>query len=424
MLWDIFISHASEDKDSVVRPLVNLLEELGLSVWFDEQQLRLGDKLSRRINEALSLSRFGVVILSESFLGKDYPQKELQSFLSRETSSGGYILPVLHQISHDEIKSRIPLLGDNLAVSTDRGLEYISKEIFRAVSLNRDGDQAPARLRYFPQFDFPDQLIALALQAGTVLLRSDTWKHLEPKRDMSNTNVWMGTDSPVLIKLLYDLYAPLMLFRQISYALRRTLSSFSLTQRYRFALLEASLRVLTNEQDIATSGNPLEYTPRVPRWREKRSQDPARYWWQGISEERLDKARSAFVREVESEINATMFSFQNFRSTYYVAFAGDAAAQKPLGLLANPLYGFTPTTRPVFFRVLLFWHVCFAEFLAVKDDTTPDTGFPMNREHFVSSIGQVEDAEDVDEVYDALDEYWCDFVRPRLSRFIKSATET
>ena len=37
MLWDIFIGHASEDKEDVVRPLVERLEQLELSVWFDEQ---------------------------------------------------------------------------------------------------------------------------------------------------------------------------------------------------------------------------------------------------------------------------------------------------------------------------------------------------------------------------------------------------
>jgi hypothetical protein len=57
MLWDVFISHASEDKDTVARPLAKLLEDKGLRVWIDEQQLRIGDSLSRKINDGLAFSR-------------------------------------------------------------------------------------------------------------------------------------------------------------------------------------------------------------------------------------------------------------------------------------------------------------------------------------------------------------------------------
>ncbi|WP_303626640.1 hypothetical protein [Ferruginibacter sp. HRS2-29] len=34
--WDAFISHASEDKDTIVRELTNVLENLGVQVWYDE----------------------------------------------------------------------------------------------------------------------------------------------------------------------------------------------------------------------------------------------------------------------------------------------------------------------------------------------------------------------------------------------------
>jgi hypothetical protein len=37
MLWDVFISHAGEDKDDVAPPLSSLLEASGLRIWIDEQ---------------------------------------------------------------------------------------------------------------------------------------------------------------------------------------------------------------------------------------------------------------------------------------------------------------------------------------------------------------------------------------------------
>lgn len=65
--YDVFISHASEDKSDVARPLAALLINAGLTVWIDEAELTLGDSLRRNIDLGLASSRFGVVILSTSF---------------------------------------------------------------------------------------------------------------------------------------------------------------------------------------------------------------------------------------------------------------------------------------------------------------------------------------------------------------------
>ncbi len=38
--YDVFISHASEDKEEVARPLAEVLRRNGLSVWYDEFELK------------------------------------------------------------------------------------------------------------------------------------------------------------------------------------------------------------------------------------------------------------------------------------------------------------------------------------------------------------------------------------------------
>jgi hypothetical protein len=82
--WDVFISHASEDKDEIARPLSKALEAAGLRVWFDEESLKLGDSLRTKIDEGLSRSTFGVIILSKHFFEKHWPQQELNGMASRE----------------------------------------------------------------------------------------------------------------------------------------------------------------------------------------------------------------------------------------------------------------------------------------------------------------------------------------------------
>jgi hypothetical protein len=419
MLWDAFISHASEDKDEAARPLAEALEQLGASVWFDEQQLKIGDKLSRKINEGIAMSRFGVVIISEAYLEKDYPNRELQALISRETQKGGYILPVLHGVDHDRVKGALPLIADNLSTTTSRGVQEAAKSIIKVISIDRLGDVSPTIVRYFPEFDFPSDLLKRSIVAIDILLTPDTWPNLVLRRDMEDPKVWMGTKDPALIRILYDLYAPLALFRQMSYSLRRSFSSYVSEQRFRFLLLDSNFKALTNDEDMAYSGQALDYTPRVADWRSKRAKNPERYWWQGISVERFDKARRAFILDGATELETKLVPFTSFRNTYLNAYSGSASRQKTLGLLANPLYGFTPSERPVYCRILLYWRLCYHLILAIDADSPPNLNPNITELGFGPKIPFDHLAETQHQYKVAIQEYWEDTLQPRLKRYIQ-----
>jgi hypothetical protein len=92
---DVFVSYASEDKDDVARPVAQELRNRGLDVWYDEFSLVVGDSLRREIERGLTVSKFGVVVLSEHFFRKEWPQRELDALTARETGgTRGIILPV------------------------------------------------------------------------------------------------------------------------------------------------------------------------------------------------------------------------------------------------------------------------------------------------------------------------------------------
>ena len=129
---DVFISHASEDKAEIARPLAEALTQRGLSVWFDEYELTLGDRLRRKIEEGLRVSRYGVTILSENFFRKKWPQEELDALFALETESKK-ILPVWHRLSADDIANYAPLLVDRLAISSEKGVDVVADAIIRAV---------------------------------------------------------------------------------------------------------------------------------------------------------------------------------------------------------------------------------------------------------------------------------------------------
>jgi hypothetical protein len=104
MLFDVFISHASEDKDDLVRPLAAALQQNRVEVWYDEFSLRAGDSLRRSIDIGLSKCRYGVVILSKNFFRKNWPQWELDGLVQRQNSEGRQlILPVWHGVTRADV---------------------------------------------------------------------------------------------------------------------------------------------------------------------------------------------------------------------------------------------------------------------------------------------------------------------------------
>ena len=133
MDWDVFISHAWEDKEAFARPLARALEAKGLRVWFDKFTLRVGDSLRRSIDRGLAQSRYGVVILSPNFFAKEWPQKELDGLAAREMSGEKVILPVWHNITAEQIREYSPTLADRVAVLSERGLEHVVKELLRVI---------------------------------------------------------------------------------------------------------------------------------------------------------------------------------------------------------------------------------------------------------------------------------------------------
>lgn len=116
--FDVFISHATEDKESLVRPLATALMQHGFQVWYDEFELKLGDSLSKSIDHGLSNSAYGIVILSKAFFSKNWPQYELEGLIARQMVGEKVVLPIWHGVSRDDILRYSPPLADRLALDS------------------------------------------------------------------------------------------------------------------------------------------------------------------------------------------------------------------------------------------------------------------------------------------------------------------
>ena len=116
--YDVFVSHASEDKDEIATPLAERLRDRGLHVWFDSFELQVGDSLRRKIDQGLARSTFGVVILSQHFFAKEWPLIELDGLSAKATASDEpRLLPIWHHISMEEVLAKSPTLAGVMALN-------------------------------------------------------------------------------------------------------------------------------------------------------------------------------------------------------------------------------------------------------------------------------------------------------------------
>ena len=137
--YDVFISHASEDKEEVVRPLANALKDKSLNVWYDEFELKIGDSLRQKIDKGVANSKFGIVILSKNFIKKGWTNYELDGLITRSISNQQLLLPIWHNITKQEVIDYSPSIADKVARSTSTNtIEEIAEEIAEIIKGKED----------------------------------------------------------------------------------------------------------------------------------------------------------------------------------------------------------------------------------------------------------------------------------------------
>jgi len=111
--YDIFISHASEDKAAIARPIFEACERLGLKAFLDEEHIAWGESFTKKINTALGAARTVLAIISSTSVAKDWPLTEVNTALGLEVSGDKTVVPLI--VGKPDL-SRLPLI---------RGKDYL-----------------------------------------------------------------------------------------------------------------------------------------------------------------------------------------------------------------------------------------------------------------------------------------------------------
>lgn len=132
--YDAFISYASEDGETFVRPLAKALKSAGIKIWYDDFSLSIGDSLREKIDYGLAHSRFGVAVLSPHFFEKSWPQYELDAIIEQVIENKQRILPIWYNLTHDELMKISPALAGRLAIdASGKDIPIIARELIKEI---------------------------------------------------------------------------------------------------------------------------------------------------------------------------------------------------------------------------------------------------------------------------------------------------
>lgn len=138
--YDVFISHASEDKVPFVDSLVEALLQRGVKVWYDRKILTWGKSIRQNIDLGLRQSKFAIIVLSEFYIQKYWTQKEFNALFSLGSQLGEFLLPIWHNITPERAKEFSPMLSDAIAlISSNYTIEEIADMFVEKLNYENNG---------------------------------------------------------------------------------------------------------------------------------------------------------------------------------------------------------------------------------------------------------------------------------------------
>ena len=132
---DYFLCHAWDDRAGTAKELYDSLQACGVSVWFSEKDVVLGQPLLREIDRGLARSRVGIVLVTPALLDRlraeSIADKELSALLHRDR-----IVPIVHNTTYEDLREVSPLLASRSGLTTtENAMADIAAKLAELVAL-------------------------------------------------------------------------------------------------------------------------------------------------------------------------------------------------------------------------------------------------------------------------------------------------
>ena len=352
----VFISHRSLDKP-LAAAVAAALDQIGIHYWFDRE-----DEDTRR---AAALGMAGDQALVHAIERGVQHSTHLLGLLSAETR-GSWWVPYEIGFSRSAGRSVQFLVLESIrdmaglpeyvrlvanywsidelirwAASLSAGHLQVAAPSVRAETI----DELTSFVPELPPLSTTRLLSTQALNAIETLGKPTTWT--ATALTVADRFCWMPTAGGILRDLAYDLFAPLAFYQLHA-------SRLSQQERGRYDLL---YRSATWHYQLAAAPPRLPYYPEDNGWRRRRYQSPASCWLQGLNLHQLQDRLNRFFAVDDLHDRRRLATREEFKAEFdRILHTGEGSDQQSLGVLVNPLFGFSPSSRPVYWRVLALQH--------------------------------------------------------------------
>lgn len=177
--YDAFISHAVEDKLAIANELAIRLEAANLKIWYSGNELSVGDLVNNTVEKGLSSSRYGIIILSKTYIEKSWTMRELFTFMGRPEGHKR-ILPILYDITVDELAAKHLPLADIYALRYEKGMDFIVEKIVAEITSGKVEPVHPVKQKTLKWFNWKYGLLGACITALVSLLAFQVYDQLEP----------------------------------------------------------------------------------------------------------------------------------------------------------------------------------------------------------------------------------------------------
>jgi hypothetical protein len=110
----VYLAHASDDHETLAKPLAEALMAQGIDDWFDEWEIRAGDSLRRKMEEGLTNCTHFVVLLTTSSLHKPWVETEIDAGFIRAVGGESRFIGIRAGVGVNDLSMTRSTISPNL----------------------------------------------------------------------------------------------------------------------------------------------------------------------------------------------------------------------------------------------------------------------------------------------------------------------
>ncbi|MCH9808607.1 MAG: TIR domain-containing protein [Alphaproteobacteria bacterium] len=169
--YEVFISHASEDKAAIARPVFEACNRLGIKAFLDEEHIGFGQSFTSKINTALGASRTVLAIITPNSVTKEWPLEEVNTALALEVSGNKRVIALM--VGNPDL-TRLPLIRTKRWIEWTGNADQVAAELKAQV-------QPPEPTASVPEIHATvDRAAAITSAGSTIPDAASAWQSTPP----------------------------------------------------------------------------------------------------------------------------------------------------------------------------------------------------------------------------------------------------